>query len=94
MIFIRLPVVDQIPDDNQLIAAIIGANDGDVTKYLSTGPDGYSKELIEQYIPFDPETEYCVVAFGCNGTAGTTAVTPKRGLPHLQMTVKRAMVRN
>lgn len=71
-------VVDQIPDDNQLIAAIIGANDGDVTKYLSTGPDGYSKELIEQYIPFDPETEYCVVAFGCNGTAGTTAVTKER----------------
>lgn len=71
-------VVDQIPDDNQLIAAIIGANDGDVTKYLSTGPDGYSKELIEQYIPFDPETEYCVIAFGCNGTAGTTAVTKER----------------
>jgi len=71
-------VVDQIPDDNQLIAAIIGANDGDVTKYLSTGPDGYSKELIEQHIPFDPETEYCVVAFGCNGTAGTTAVTKER----------------
>ena len=71
-------VVDQVPDDNQLIAAIIGANGGDVTKYLSTGPDGYSKELIEQYIPFDPETEYCVVAFGCNGTAGTTAVTKER----------------
>lgn len=71
-------VVDQIPDDNQLIAAIIGANDGDVTKCLSTGPDGYSKELIEQYIPFDPETEYCVIAFGCNGTAGTTAVTKER----------------
>ena len=71
-------VVDQVPDDNQLIAAIISANGGDVTKYLSTGPDGYSKELIEQYIPFDPETEYCVVAFGCNGTAGTTAVTKER----------------
>lgn len=26
-------VVDQIPDDNQLIAAIISANDGDVTKF-------------------------------------------------------------
>lgn len=71
-------VVDQMPDDNQLIAAIISANGGDVTKYLATGPDGYSKELIEQYIPFDPETEYCVVAFGCNGTAGTTAVTKER----------------
>lgn len=71
-------VVDQIPDDNQLIAAIISANGGDVTEYLSMGPDGYSKELIEQYIPFDPETEYCVVAFGCNGTAGTTAVTKER----------------
>lgn len=71
-------VVDQMPDDNQLIAAIISANGGDVTKYLATGPDGYSKELIEQNAPFDPETEYCVVAFGCNGTAGTTAVTKER----------------
>lgn len=71
-------VVDQMPDDNQLIAAIISANGGDVTKYLVTGPSGYSKELIEQNAPFDPETEYCVVAFGCNGTAGTTAVTKER----------------
>ena len=38
-------VVDQIPDDNQLIAAIISANDGDVTKFLSTGPAGYSRAI-------------------------------------------------
>lgn len=71
-------VVDEIPDDNQLIAAIIKANDGDVTKYLSSGPAGYTRELLEQYAPLDPATEYCVVVFGCDGTAGTTVATKQK----------------
>lgn len=47
--------------------------------YLSQGPDGLPADLIAQYAPLTPGTDYTVVVFGYDATNGvTTGLTKKQ----------------
>lgn len=60
--------------DAEIFSALKG-NDGFPENYLSSGPDGYSADLIASVVPLDPQTEYTVLAFGVD-FATQTMTTP------------------